>query len=81
MAMSMVTGWIPYLSAWCQGRVGSYCYIPSSPVLPENRKWSIFIRIREPPGTRWLGLPFRVAGLGGLVIESYPPTLNCRVVQ
>jgi hypothetical protein len=29
----MVMGWIPYLSARCQGRVGSYCYVPSGLVL------------------------------------------------
>jgi hypothetical protein len=33
MVMLAVTGWIPYLSAQCQGRVGFYRYIPLWPVL------------------------------------------------
>jgi hypothetical protein len=33
MVMLAVTGWIPYLSAQCQGHVGFYRYIPLWPVL------------------------------------------------
>jgi hypothetical protein len=33
MGTSVVMGWIPYSSAWCQGHMGSYCYVPSWPVL------------------------------------------------
>jgi hypothetical protein len=33
MVTSAMMGWIPYSSAQCQGRMGSYCYIPSWLVL------------------------------------------------
>jgi hypothetical protein len=49
--------------------------------LPKTCKDVIFIGIGEPPGMRKHGLPFRVAGLGGLVMESHPPALNHRVVE
>jgi hypothetical protein len=51
------------------------------PTLPKTRKGAIFICIREPLGMRRLGLPFWVAGLGGLVMESRPAALNFRVVE
>jgi hypothetical protein len=31
--MSVVMGWIPYLSSHCYGHGGSYNYVPSWPVL------------------------------------------------
>jgi hypothetical protein len=50
-------------------------------MLPKTRKGAIFIRIGEPSGMRRPGLPFLVAGLGGLVMESCPPALNLMVVE
>jgi hypothetical protein len=83
--MSVVTGWIPYSSASARG-----AWVPTAMshrgrclrlMLPETCKGAIFIRIGEPMGMRRLGLPFRVAGVGGLVMESRPPTLNHRVLE
>jgi hypothetical protein len=51
------------------------------PMLPETQKGAIFTRIEEPLGMRRLDLPFRVAGLGGLVTESRLPMLNRRAVE
>jgi hypothetical protein len=51
------------------------------PTLPQTRKGVIFIRIGEPQGMWRPGLTFRIAWLGGLVMESYLPTLNRRVVE
>jgi hypothetical protein len=50
-------------------------------MLPETLKGAIFIRIGEPLCMQRLGLPLRVAGLGGLVTESHLPVLNRRVVE
>jgi hypothetical protein len=50
-------------------------------MLPKIHKGAVFIRIGVPPGMQRPGLPFRVAGLGGLVTESRPSTLNHRVVE
>jgi hypothetical protein len=58
----------------------SYCGRCLRPMLPETRKWAIFICIWEPPGMRRPDVPYRVAGLGGLVTESYPVALNRRLV-
>jgi hypothetical protein len=51
------------------------------PTVLETHKGAIFIRIGEPLDMRRLGIPLQVARLGGLVTESRPPTLNCRVVE
>jgi hypothetical protein len=85
MVTSVETGWIPYSSAQCQGRVGSYCYVPSWPVLKtdatQNPQRGDLICIREPLGMRRPELPFWVARLGGLVMESRPTVLNRRLVE
>jgi hypothetical protein len=78
MGTLAVTGWIPYSSAQCQGHVGSYCYVPSWPVLNID---ATRIYIDEPPCMQRPRLPFRVARIGGLVMESHPPALNHRVVE
>jgi hypothetical protein len=57
---------MPYLSARCQRRVGSYCYIPSWSLLKTDAtrdpRWVMFIRIGEPLGLRRLESLSRVAG-------------------
>jgi hypothetical protein len=73
MAMSTVMEWIPYLSARCQGRMGSYCYALSWLVLKTEHV--------EAPSMWRPRFPFWVVGLGVLLIESRLPMLNCRVVE
>jgi hypothetical protein len=81
-------GWIPYSSAYCQVRVGSYCYVPSCQALKTNAtrglKRAVLIRSWKPPGTfdREPGSLPRVGGRGGIgrqVVKSCPPALNRRV--
>jgi hypothetical protein len=47
-------GWIPYSSAYCQARVGSYCYVLSHHMLKTNAtqvpKWVMLIHGGELPG-------------------------------
>jgi hypothetical protein len=61
-----VLGWIPYSSAWCQGHVGSYRYIPSWPVLKTDATQGlhrvILIHILESLAVQRHGSPSQVIG-------------------
>jgi hypothetical protein len=72
-------GWIPHSSVLRQVLVGSYCYVPSWPVLKtdftQGPKRVMLICNRELSGIRRPGSLGKVDGWG----KSYPPTLNRKV--
>jgi hypothetical protein len=81
-------GWIPYLSAYCQTRVGSYCYVPLCKMLKTNAtrgpRWAVLIHSGKPLGMfdwRPGSLPWVTErdGRGREVVKSYLPVLNHRV--
>jgi hypothetical protein len=57
---------MPYSSAQCQGRVGSYCCVPSWLVLKNDAtrdpRWAMLSCIGEPPGMGRPGSPSLVLG-------------------
>jgi hypothetical protein len=83
--VSVVTGWIPYSSARCQGHMGSYCYIPSWPVFKTNvtqnpQRGNIYL-YQGAPGHAEAQAPFLSSQVRWLVTESRLPVLNHRVVE